>query len=57
MTLGTPPKKAAEEHHREPATRMTEVSILRQMLIKAQEYDRGRAAKPAPPRDLEWKHW
>ena len=52
MALGTPPKQAAEEHHREPATRMTEVSILRQMLVKAQEYDRGRAAKPPPPRDL-----
>jgi imidazolonepropionase-like amidohydrolase len=56
MAFGTPPTKAAASKQRDPATRMTEVSILRQTLIRAQEYDRNRAQNPASsnlgPRDL-----
>ncbi len=52
MAFGEPPKKAAASKQRDPATRMAEVAILRQMLVKAQEYDRNRAQNPAAPRDL-----
>lgn len=52
MTLGTPPKTAARARNRDPYTRMAEVAMLRQTLIKAQEYQRNRAANPALPRDL-----
>ena len=52
MTLGEPPKKAAAQRQRDPATRMAEVAMLRQMLVKAQEYERNKAANPNLPRDL-----
>jgi len=51
MTFGEPPKKAAA-NKRDPATRMAEVAMLRQMLVKAQEYARNKAANPNLPRDL-----
>ena len=52
MTLGEQPKKAARSKNRDPATRMAEVAMLRQILIKAQEYERARKEKPTTPRDL-----
>jgi imidazolonepropionase-like amidohydrolase len=52
MTLGTPPKTAARAKNRDPYTRMAEVALIRQALIKAQEYQRSKAANPALPRDL-----
>lgn len=52
MTLGEPPKEAARARQRDPATRMAEVAMIRQALIRAQEYERNRAANPALPRDL-----
>jgi len=52
MALGDPPKKAANSKQRDPATRMAQVAMLRQMLVKAQEYDRNRTANPSLPRDL-----
>ena len=52
MALGEPPKSAARQRQRDPATRMAEVAMIRQALIRAQEYDRNRAANPSLPRDL-----
>ncbi|MBL8981090.1 MAG: amidohydrolase family protein [Gemmatimonadetes bacterium] len=52
FTLGEPPKKAASARQRDPATRMAEMAMLRQALVRAQEYDRNRAANPSLPRDL-----
>jgi imidazolonepropionase-like amidohydrolase len=52
MALGEPPKKAAAQRQRDPATRMAEVALLRQMLVKAQEYGRNKTANPSLPRDL-----
>ena len=52
MALGEPPKKAAASKQRDPATRMAQVAMLRQMLVKAQEYDRNHTANPSAPRDL-----
>ncbi len=52
LALGEPPKKAANQRQRDPATRMAQAAMLRQMLIKAQEYQRNRAANPTAPRDL-----
>jgi len=52
MTLGTPPKTAARSRNRDPYTRMAEVALIRQALIKAQEYQRNKQAKPDLPRDL-----
>lgn len=52
MTLGEPPKRAANARQRDPATRMAEVAMIRQALIRAQEYERNRAANPNLPRDL-----
>lgn len=52
MTLGEQPKKAARSRNRDPATRMAEVAMLRQILIKAQEYERARKEKPTTARDL-----
>jgi imidazolonepropionase-like amidohydrolase len=52
MALGEPPKKAAAQRQRDPATRMAEVAMLRQMLVKGQEYARNKAANPNLPRDL-----
>jgi imidazolonepropionase-like amidohydrolase len=52
MTLGTPPKSAARSRERDPYTRMASMAMLRQELIKAQEYQRRRAASAESPRDL-----
>lgn len=52
MTLGEPPKKAANARQRDPATRMAEMAMLRQVLVRAQEYARNKAANPNLPRDL-----
>jgi len=53
MTLGTPPKSAARERNGDPSTRMAEIAMLRQTLVRAQEYQRSRADNPAAPRDLD----
>ncbi len=52
MTLGTPPKTAARARNRDPYTRMAEVAMLRQAMIKAQEYGRNKLQTPSLPRDL-----
>jgi imidazolonepropionase-like amidohydrolase len=52
MTLGTPPKAAARAKNRDPYTRMAEVAMIRQLFIKAQEYQRNRSATPTAPKDL-----
>ncbi|MGE3617688.1 MAG: amidohydrolase family protein, partial [Gemmatimonadales bacterium] len=52
MTLGTPPKAAGRARNRDPATRMAEVAMLRQRLVKAQEYRQARAQNPQGARDL-----
>lgn len=52
MTLGTPPKTAARARNRDPYTRMAEVAMLRQVLIKAQEYGRNKLQTPNLARDL-----
>ncbi len=52
MTLGTPPKSAARSKNRDPYTRMAEVAMIRQALIKAQEYGRSKALNASLPRDL-----
>ena len=53
MTLGTPPKSVANDRNRDPATRMAEMAMLRQTLVRAQEYQRNREANAATPRDLD----
>jgi imidazolonepropionase-like amidohydrolase len=52
MALGTPPKTPARTQNRDPFTRMAESAMLRQLFVKAQEYQRNKAANPALPRDL-----
>jgi imidazolonepropionase-like amidohydrolase len=52
MALGEPPKKQARSQNRDPATRMAEIAMIRQTLIKAQEYAANRKQNPASPRDL-----
>ena len=52
MTLGEPPKKAAAARQRDPATRMAEVAMIRQALVRAQEYARNKGANPNLARDL-----
>lgn len=52
MTLGTPPKSAARARNRDPYTRMAEVAMIRQALVRAQEYQRNKQQNPALPRDL-----
>jgi imidazolonepropionase-like amidohydrolase len=52
MTLGEPPKRPARAANRDPATRMAEVAMIRQALIKAQEYAANRPQNPNAPRDL-----
>ncbi len=52
IALGEPPRKAAAAKQRDPSTRMAEVAMLRQALVKAQEYQRNREANPNAPRDL-----
>ena len=52
MTLGTPPKSAARARNRDPYTRMAEVAMLRQVLIRAEEYQRNKQQTPTMARDL-----
>lgn len=52
MTLGEPPKRPARTQNRDPYTRMAEVAMLRQALIKAQEYAAKRRQDSTSPRDL-----
>ena len=52
IALGTPPKTPARAANRDPFTRMAESAMLRQLLVKAQEYQRNKTANAALPRDL-----
>jgi imidazolonepropionase-like amidohydrolase len=52
MTLGTPPKTAARAQNRDPFTRMAESAMLRQLFVKAQEYQRNKTTNATLPRDL-----
>lgn len=52
IALGTPPKTVARNANRDPATRMAEVAMLRQILVKGQEYQRNKQANPSVARDL-----
>src|SRR5690349_18316453 len=52
IALGTPPKTAARAANRDPYTRMAEAAMLRQLFVKAQEYQRNKTANPSTPRDL-----
>src|ERR1043166_3170965 len=52
MTLGTPPKTAARSRNRDPYTRMAEVAMIRQTMVKAQEYKTNRAQNTTTPKDL-----
>jgi imidazolonepropionase-like amidohydrolase len=52
MALGTPPKTPARAQNRDPFTRMAESAMLRQLFVKAQEYQRNKTTNPAQPRDL-----
>lgn len=52
ITLGTPPKTAARAQNRDPFTRMAESAMLRQLFVKAQEYQRNKTTNAALPRDL-----
>ena len=52
MALGTPPKTVARAANRDPFTRMAEIAMLRQILVKGQEYQRNTEANPALARDL-----
>jgi imidazolonepropionase-like amidohydrolase len=52
ITLGTPPKTAARAANRDPYTRMAEAAMLRQLFVKAQEYQRNKTNNPSTPRDL-----
>jgi imidazolonepropionase-like amidohydrolase len=52
MALGTPPKTPARTQNRDPFTRMAESAMLRQLFVKAQEYQRNKASNPTQARDL-----
>lgn len=52
MVLGEPPKEVARSKNRDPFTRMAEVAMLRQLFIKAQEYQKAKGQNSALPRDL-----
>ena len=52
ITLGTPPKTAARAANRDPYTRMAEAAMLRQLFVKAQEYQRNKTTNATLPRDL-----
>lgn len=52
ISLGNPPKAAARAANRDPATRMAEIAMLRQLLVKGQEYQRNKQANASLPRDL-----
>ncbi|HUQ80302.1 MAG TPA: amidohydrolase family protein [Gemmatimonadaceae bacterium] len=52
IALGTPPKTVARAANRDPFTRMAEAAMLRQLFVKAQEYQRNKTSNPSTPRDL-----
>ena len=52
MALGTPPKTPARTQNRDPFTRMAESAMLRQLFVKAQEYQRNKTNTPTTPRDI-----
>ena len=52
MALGTPPKTPARTANRDPFTRMAEAAMLRQLFVKAQEYQRNKTTNATLPRDL-----
>lgn len=52
MALGEPPKRPARAQNRDPFTRMAEAAMIRQALIRAQEYAANRQRTPNAPRDL-----
>jgi imidazolonepropionase-like amidohydrolase len=52
IALGTPPKTPARTANRAPFTRMAESAMLRQLFVKAQEYQRNKTANASLPRDL-----
>jgi len=52
ITLGTPPKTAARAANRDPFTRMAESAMLRQLFVRAQEYQRNKTTNATLPRDL-----
>jgi imidazolonepropionase-like amidohydrolase len=52
MTLGSPPKTVARANQRDPSTRMASMAMLRQELIRAQEYHVKKASTPNAPTDL-----
>lgn len=52
MTLGTPPKTVARARNRAPFTRMSQVAMIRQTLVRAQEYQRNKEQNPALAKDL-----
>ncbi len=52
MTLGTPPKNVARARNRDPATRMAEIAMLRQRLVRGQEYLKNRETNPNSPKDV-----
>jgi imidazolonepropionase-like amidohydrolase len=52
IALGTPPKTPARAANRDPFTRMAEAAMLRQLFVKAQEYQRNKSSNATLPRDL-----
>lgn len=52
MTIGEPPKRPARAQNRGPYTRMGEIAMIRQALVRAQEYAANRERNPNGPRDL-----
>ena len=52
MALGSPPKTPARTQNRDPFTRMAESAMLRQLFVKAQEYQRNKTSTPTTPRDI-----
>jgi imidazolonepropionase-like amidohydrolase len=52
MALGSPPKTPARTANRDPFTRMAEAAMLRQLFVKAQEYQRNKSNNPTTPRDI-----
>jgi imidazolonepropionase-like amidohydrolase len=52
IALGSPPRTPARAANRDPFTRMAEAAMLRQLFVKAQEYQRTKSSNAALPRDL-----
>lgn len=54
--LGENPKRTHGNKDRAPSTRMAVANIIRETLLKAQEYMAARKAKPDTPTDLAMEH-